>query len=289
VSPKPLHVEADFVAPWLVRALAKVKGDARVRLSVGRVNGSDWRQPGVMRVERASLLAPAVTVLAHPASHSPATEEALGLSTSVAAWQVADRHREPWRLRSAPLPPLRWGQPDAHRGWALVAREALPHRERIQQLARARDLQLHFLAARPSWKGTQGVCWATGPRGLGSLLGRVEVVFAPPGALAWDAQRAGAHVIDPAPADPARAELTTRRLANVVPPALVGDTAFWQRLVDDILMQEPSEPWGTLAWFEAAQAAPPRRSVPERWKRKLLKLRRDPRAFVADSRYALWR
>lgn len=285
---RPLHVEVGVMAPWVVRMLTQARRNDPVRLSVGRVNGSDWRKPGVLRLERASLVSPAVSVLAHPATHCPASE---ALGRSEAAWTAPDGRFEPWRLRAAPLPALHWGRPDPQRGWALVARTALRHREAIVAQAEALGLQLHVMGAAPRWRGTGAVCWGTGPRGLASLLGRVDVVFAPPGPLAWDALRAGARVIDPSPPGTSHARLAGHRLANVVPPALVGDAAFWRALMGDAREPEtPRAPWGTRAWFEAAQArlgkaSPSQRNRVERTKRKLMKLRRDPHAFFADSRY----
>src|SRR5690606_26811818 len=134
------------------------------------------------------------------------------------------------------------------------------------------------------------VRWAAGPKGVAGLLGKVAVVFAAPGPLAWDAERAGAVVVDPSPEGPerdSRHAWALQRLAHVVPYPLVHQSAFWSGLLADLRAGRTSA-WGTDAWAARARdlADDAETTLPslDRVQRKLRKLRRDPRGFLADAR-----
>jgi hypothetical protein len=127
------------------------------------------------------------------------------------------------------------------------------------------------------------VSWLPTPGIVASLLGRVQAVVTPPGALAWDAARAGVPVYPPLPAAGDLRALARQRLAATLPALLASDPDFLVALLTSLLEQSEPGPFGTAAWLRQAYATP-RGSPPEaRWRRKLLKLRRDPLAFWADS------
>lgn len=274
-------IEADFLAPWLFRLAA-----AGTRLRLRRLRDEAALLPGCLRLQRASLVGPAVTVVTHGMTSDVVTESDVLLGASSLAWW-GPREVESWRMRSGPLPKLCLGRPDARRGWALIDASMFPYMAGIDAFARENDMQLHVIGnAGPRIDGT--VRWVTGSQGLASLLGKMSIVFAAPGPLAWDAARAGILVADASPANAAREHCARRRLAHVVPYPLVDDLSFWSELLSQVRSGEPLAGWGTVAWTARAQREP--RSAGLSYatlaslERKLMKLRRDPHAFFAHSR-----
>jgi hypothetical protein len=136
------------------------------------------------------------------------------------------------------------------------------------------------MASDPVW-------WLPTRNVLLSLLGRVHAVVASQGPLAWDAARIGVPVIEPEPVRALPAAGVERRLACMVPGRLVDDDAFWLMIGSQLADGINSEEWGTSAWTLLARdsGAAVRGGFPAgTWQRKLLKLRRDPARFWADSK-----
>lgn len=244
---------------------------------------------GVLRIESASLVRPVLTVLwgdEQALEHSP-EDARVALSREIWADDAAP---EPWRVTAEPLPTRArvLGRPDRDRPWVLMAPSVRMTPAQAAALTGAEDCQLHFIGlAAPSGPG-RPVCWLPQRRAISALLGKVDAVIAPPGPLAWDAERAGVPVFQPPARDSLPTELMDRRLTRTVPATLVGDANFWRRVADGLLGGTGFE-WGTAAWVLHARArANEPRHPSHRFKlgsarRKLGKLRRDPAAFWADS------
>jgi hypothetical protein len=112
-------------------------------------------------------------------------------------------------------------------------------------------------------------------------------VVAPPGPLAWDAFRLGLAV------DSGGLPLDVDALADLLPPVLSLDADFWRRLVERFASQlgspSPVAPMLDAMAIRAARDSwpPPSASGKARsaMARKALKLIRDPRRFLVDSRW----
>ena len=63
MSSPAVRIEADFLAPWLVWLAAELARRDDLGVTVGPVRDSGPPPPGVLRIQRASLVGPAVTVL----------------------------------------------------------------------------------------------------------------------------------------------------------------------------------------------------------------------------------
>ncbi len=284
-------IESDFDAPWirnLVRRGVSYGWVFRRR----RGHGGDFERPapGTLSLRRASLIGEAVSVL-HSGSGGTADVCSVRLGRSIVAWQHPSEV-EAWSRLHRPLPIARWGRPDRSRPWVLVGPDAWAYRESVGAFATDAGLQLHTMGQR-GW-GRDAVVWWPTSRALGSLLGRVSIVVASPGPLAWDALRAGCEVVAPGPLDLHTERWARQRLAHLVPHPLSRSERFWDRLLHDCAAGVPSRPWGTSHWIREAidlNEAELRELTP-RWRRarqKLRKLRKDPVAFGLDSRWAFLR
>ena len=63
MSAPGLRIETDFVASWLLQLAAQLSYRHGLGLALGPIRGEGLPPPGVLRVQRASLVGPAVTVL----------------------------------------------------------------------------------------------------------------------------------------------------------------------------------------------------------------------------------
>jgi hypothetical protein len=274
-----------------LRAVERLLREPRLKARV-RVTRAPSHAPsaGVLRIESASVVRPVLTVLwgDEPISEAVPGDVRMALSREIWTDHAAP---EAWRITAAPLPDRGrlYGTPDPRRPWVLVAPGLRVSSTQVAELTRAHDAQLHFVGLASATRENGAVCWLPRRSVLSALLGNVEAVLAPPGPLAWDAERAGVPVFQVGAEPGVPAELVARRLTRTVPTALVADPRFWQRLATDVLGDAGSSQWGTVAWLLHAreQAKEHRReSHPFKLasaKRKLRKLRRDPAAFWADS------
>jgi hypothetical protein len=246
----------------------------------------------VLRIESGSRVEPILTLLYGQERHVDDEEQAraarLGLNAAVF---TAGRPGYEWSGRGNPLPARACvGAPDPSRPWVLVAPGVRVDERAVESLAGLHKPQLHFLGLPAYSRKLSSVWWLPSPGVVLSLLGRASSVLAPPGPLAWDAARLGVPVIDAEAKPRLSPSVVDRRLARVVPAALVSDGGFWRALVAQLAEPDDAAEWGTIAWL--LQAREERQRMPAglfgaaRLSRKLLKLRRDPRRFWADSAVA---
>lgn len=291
-----LIVELGALKPELLRIARFLGSDPRVEISTRRVRAPHALPQGrVLRLEAASCVAPLVSVLwgEEPlGSRSSAREVAdAALGVSRACW-VTTHEPELWYRTSRPLPErARLGAPAKDRPWVLVAPQLRVDAPALSELTGLHQAQPHFLRLTRAARQQRGVAWLPTRSVLASLLGHVDAVVAASGPLAWDALRAGTPVFAPVTDAGASAEASRQRLARIVPAQLVGSREFWRSLVSQLLDGSFASEWGTGAWLLQARSRTARKANPSPWEhaqRRLLKLRRDPEAFWADSKLIRW-
>jgi hypothetical protein len=294
VTRQALTLELGGVDAPLLRAALLLHRDPRLRVKL-RLVASPTRLPasGVLRIELGSSVHPLVTVLwgDEPADPSTAGQsEQAALGASAACWSTANRH-ESWYRIARSLPDwTRIGKPAARQPWVLLAPGAGVDAEQVKRLTGLPNAQLHFLSPFGATPARGDVIWWGTRDVLESLLGHVDAVVAPNGPLAWDAQRIGTPVFDPGTSAGVPLNLGLLRLARLVPQELVADAEFWRVLASGLLHGFAASDWGTLPWLRLARARSLKQmanpAVSQRIRRKLLKLRRDPLGFWADSKLA---
>lgn len=277
-----VEVQKNSVGSWRAARFLRTCPDLRVRIvSVG----ADAPIPAhhVLRIESATAMDAAVTLLwrSRTAADEPSAA-ALGLSPYVLA-HYAKLYE--WSAPAHPLSRLAClGTPSPDRPWLLVARSAAAALD-SPGFPALEGAQVHYWGIPKTYRPGQVAWWPTSSILL-SLLGHVDAVVAPLGPLCWDAQRLGVPVLEPRSSSEAAMKLARRRLACVVPAALVGQQAFWRSLGRQLAETTAESAWGTDVWVLRsrhcrAQAAAELGGAA--WQQKLLKLRRDPRRFWADS------
>lgn len=284
----PVTVEVAGLTPASVLGVAALRYHPLLNVRVAsRKSASPLPRGRTLRVEPASRIEPMVTLLW--GGHAPSEDEAqraarVGLSSAV--FGSGPRGYE-WSRAGRPLTGVpRVGLPDPKRPWVLVAPHARMEHAAVVAATGLTDPQLHYLGA-PDTLDAGSVWWFPTPSTLLSLMGRVHAVVASQGPLAWDAIRLGVPVVEPHPVSALPAVSVERRLACTVPARLATSREFWDRIGRQLAEGIERDDWGTLAWTlrarrERAHNAGPLAKVA--WHRKLLKLKRDPAAFWADSK-----
>ena len=302
MSRVPLVVEISWPSRAVLRALGYLARDTRLRVSVRRVKAPQaLPEPGVLRIEPASLLFPALSLAwgdLGDAGKIPA--ECMDIQTALSAlvWESRGSGWGPgpgeiddlWIQTAGPLPRYaRFGTPDPERPWVLLAsnRRSSTEERSLIELAGLEDAQLHqFLATSHASLAPDHVVWLPLRRTAVALLGHVDAVLGAPGPLTWDATRLGVRVIHRRTSTELAA-LVSMKLRSVVPPRLVEHAEFWKGLATDLVRGQAGDTWGTLAWVREARALTDseqrKNSAISRLRRKVLKLQRDPRAFFLDS------
>jgi hypothetical protein len=283
VTRQALTVELTVWTPAVGRAVAYLMQDRRLALSFRVVRkGLKFPEGRVLRIERGSLVRPVLTVLWGRDELAGSVQRDIALALNPVVWSDHSEV-EHWRLLGRPLPDHRClGTPDPSRPWVLVAPGIRANPRAIETATGLHDPQLHFLGA-GQVLSRGAVRWLATRNTVASLLGHADAVFTPEGPLAWDAARAGVPVAISPGRHSVPAELAQRRLSRTVPALLSGDRTFWVTLATSLLEGDALAPWGTADWLRQAHERRPAIPSQPRWKLKLLKLRRDPRAFWADS------
>jgi hypothetical protein len=279
--PVTLELSSPNVLP--MKVLARILLDRRLRVSVRAIREHDTvPQRGVLRVLPASFIEPALSLLwGDDGSRYDARDHELGLSPAVwtSGW---DR----W-LYQADTPRALRGIPDYSKPWALVGPSVPGSVDSVRTRVAIPGAQLHFLSA--TRRGPDdSVVWLPTPRAARFLLSRVEAVLARPGAMAFDAERAGLPVLVEAPSGPNTEQVWASAACNVVPAALLHDPTFWSSVADRLAGAGPASGWGTRAWVLQSRDTVRSPSGLTRWARKLEKWRRDPVSFWRDSRIFRW-
>lgn len=274
----------------------------RAELPLISVDQGSWIRPCVMV---------SADIAARPGSEARAAEiEATRLALTPVAWED-DTHTEIWRELHAPMPEgPEEGIADIARPWALVDPQCLQPADRLQYASQiaASNPQWQFHAASDAHPLGAGIVrWRCKREVMTALLGKVQAVVTEPGPLCYDAWRLGKPVFtwqyarsnslddgDSALALPA----VDARLAGTVPPGLAADPGFWSGLAARAIeAREKGEPLGPLLRAEGIHRLrgrqlenlyrPPAPLALAR--RRVLKLVRDPRKFLEDSRFPLLR
>ncbi len=272
------------MSPPIVKAASFLLRDSRLSCSVRFVRRPETAPSAdVLRLEPGSMVRPLISVLWGGDSLAEPTHRSIGLTRAI--W-FEGRSSADWQSPGELLTRRSfYGTPDRERPWVLVAPGLRVESTDLEHATGLSNPQLHLLRPRQAARHRQAVYWWPSGKVLASLLGRVDAVVAPNGPLAWDAQRVGAPYFEPAAGEGVPAELANRRLARLVPETLVGDGAFWDGLVAQLLDESWVTQWGTKHWLLLARDRAPVRPGGLRIRRKLRKLRRDPAAFVQDSKW----
>lgn len=301
--PRRIRIGASGVARPVLRAIRGAAAAEGVRIQVLRGPVQHPEEAVALVVQPASLVSVAVSVHCPGILPPPLSEPAIALAlTEIVHW--SDSCKETWRALSTPLPKPRSGRMAWERPWALVDRALVTRRAqangrsmghewndpRVAEVLRGPPaLQLHCVGrslAPPDW-----VTWPDRKELVASLLGKVHVVLAPPGPLAWDATRSGLRVLRPV--SPSKRELGEERirLAHTLPAALAVSEAHWREILSNLLAERFDEDhWGTMQWCRQAicsaeSSTRVRHGSPiGRVRRRLLKLQRDPEAFFRESK-----
>lgn len=269
----PLRVDLTSHHPVVLLAAAELARAWRL-VTTGLIHITSTRADVTLGL--GSVIRPSVIVqLPSPFAGEPARRAHLLALTSV-AWSGLTE-REPWRDVSAPLGPWpRLGVAIPDRDWALSLHPA-----------RRPGAQVHVLSNLPTRMHGDGVWWPKLPAIAAALLGHASLVLGRSSPLVLDAVRAGV----PAP----ELAITGASLAGLVPPALLSEHDLWNTVAEQARALRgslhPPEPLLTPAWVDRARERARRaRANPSTWarqRRKLAKLRRDPKAFFRDSRISL--
>jgi len=211
------------------------------------------------------------------------------LALTTAAWDSLEGS-EAWRALSAPLTAIpRLGRPDWSRPWVAMLAGA---RHDAELAAGSSQLQVVG-----GWFPPPGdaVWWPGSPAAVAAVLGRVDCVLGDTDPLVYDAIRVGVPLLS----DPAAAadipQSSSGGLAGLIPPSLLSDSLIWRHVVHTARAVHETgcapSPLMTPEWVRLGRdrirerlAAPP--SSWERLQRRHDKLRRDPKSFFADSRFA---
>jgi hypothetical protein len=290
VKVAPLEIEVSPRNVGALRAAWSLRSNPCLNVSLRSIDTPQELPRGrVLRIESGSRVEPMLTLL-YGAERQVDDDEhqraaLLGLNAAVF---TAGRPGYEWSGRGRPLPARACvGVPDPRRPWVLVAPGVRVDERALERLAALDNPQLHFLGPAAYSRKFSAVWWLPSPRVVLSLLGRVGSVLAPPGPLAWDAERLGVPVIDAGSAPWVSARVVERRLAHVVPAALVSEPGFWKSLGSQLAQPDVADAWGTAAWLLRAREGrlrpPAGLFSAAHLKRKLLKLQRDPSRFWADS------
>ena len=286
MSTRPLVLELGALSPALVRCAWWLARDPRVSWTVrAPSSGAEPLARDVLRLESGSTLAPLLTVLWGEEGAPDVDGQAL-LGLNPAVW-LESSPNERWRRSAAPLlSGLRHGKPARDRPWVLVAPGIDAAAGEVERRTGLRDPQLHYLLPRTAPSPGSCVGWLPTRSTLASLFGRLDAVVAPPGPLAWDAARSGVPCFELDPSSGPTSRLAERRLAHVVPEQLGAAGWFWRGLIGELLDGTCRARWGTGHWLRLARAHAARAEAGPLlgFQRKLLKLRRDPAKFVADSK-----
>jgi hypothetical protein len=286
----PITVQLSQLNPAGLRAVSALRAHPRLQVRIAAPRGANVDPRGrVLRIEPGSRLEPVLTLLwgARPPVEADILqrEARLGLSSAILGRGPSGYE---WSGRTRPLPErVCVGSPDPNRPWVLVAPHARVDCTAVAAASGLMDPQLHYLKPRPDSTASEPVWWLPTRNVLLSLLGRVHAVVASQGPLAWDAARIGVPVIEPEPVRALPAAGVERRLACMVPGSLVDDEAFWSMIGSQLVDGIKSEEWGTTAWTLLARdgvGALAGGFAAGKWQRKLLKLKRDPARFWADSK-----
>lgn len=242
-----------------------------------------------IRLGLGSVVRPSVTVRFAAPYRPAAVEAAVRLALTSAAWD-AFGDVEVWRDLSAPLAPIpRWGRPDWSRPW-VVALGGGPGCLAQPSLAGG---QLHVIGGwRPPPR--DAVWWPSWPGAAAAVLGRAAWVVGDHDPLTFDALRAQIPVGGPDEGASGGFSLRDDALAGLVPPSLLAEPRLWRHVATMARELQTTgnlpAPLMTPAWVGLGRqrirdqlAAPP--NGWERLRRRHDKLRRDPRAFLADSRF----
>ncbi len=286
----PITVQVSQLNHAAFRAASALRSHPRLQVSFAPGRGAHVDPRGrVLRIEPGSRLEPVLTLLwgAHPPLEADALQREVRLGLSAAILGRGPLGYE-WSGRAQPLPDRACiGSPDPGRPWVLVAPHARIDSASIAAVTGLSDPQLHYLKPRPDSTASAPVWWLPTRNVLLSLLGRVHAVVASQGPLAWDAARIGVPVIEPEPVRALPAAGVERRLSCMVPGRLAEDNTFWYAIGNQLADGIRPEDWGTTAWTLQARDSFPASQWPlaaSAWQRKLLKLRRDPSGFWADSK-----
>jgi hypothetical protein len=287
---QPVTVQVSPLSPASLRAASALRAHPRLRVQIAPSRFASVDPRGrVLRIEPGSRLEPVLTLLwgAHrPVEPEMLRREArLGLSAAILSGGPSGYE---WSGRARPLPSRACiGTPDPERPWVLVAPHAQVDGATVAAATGLTDPQLHYLTPRQISMESSPVCWLPTRSVLLSLLGRVHAVVASQGPLAWDAARIGVPVIEPEPVRALPAARVERRLSCMMPSRLLDDDGFWKSIGDQLAFGVEPDDWGTTAWTLRARDTLPSRPgqlMAGTWQRKLLKLKRDPAAFWADSK-----
>ncbi len=278
----------------------------RVTRRAARALARAWRQAGGGRIRMArpdrhnsgpriklglgSLVRPSVVVQFDVPYQSEMAAAADRLALTTAAWDSLGDF-EAWRALSAPLATIpRLGRPDWSRPWVAT----LGGGGRRAEQAAAGLAQLQVIGGwRPPSLGA--VWWPSWPGAVAAVLGRAAYVLGENDPFVYDAIRAGV------PLGPTQGSAVDTppdlggALAGLVPPSLLGEPRLWWHVAQTArAVHETGRaplPLMTPEWVRLGRdrireqlAAPP--SGWERLQRRHDKLRRDPRRFFADSRFA---
>jgi hypothetical protein len=285
----PITIQVSPLNPAALRAATALHAHPGLDVTIAPGRRANVEPRGhVLAIEPGSRLEPVLALLwgAHRSLDVEMLrrEARLGLSAAILGSGPSGYE---WSGRARPLPKRAcMGIPDPRRPWVLVAPHARVDSAMVSARTGLSDPQLHFLGPRRDLTASSPVWWLPTRSVLLSLLGRVHAVVASQGPLAWDAARIGVPVIEPEPVRALPAAGVERRLASLVPGMLVHDDAFWAAIGSQLAEGINPAAWGTTAWTLRARhsAVPPSPLSTSTWQRKLLKFRRDPARFWADSR-----
>ncbi len=275
-----------------------------------------------LRIHLASKIRDLVSVTSRDSDKQAAgMKRATALGLSALAWD-GDDGWEAWENLGAPLlaTPIA-GSPDYEKRWLLVdggfheCGPAEPGHQGRETVLDEVTWQVHYLGEKKDAKrgGVDCVVWKDAPLTNGQLLGKANaVVGGVDSPLAWDAWRAGIDVLSPssptAISSRNRAYVTLEpprphpRLVHLVPQEQTGHWEFWKNMVST--WNGAEDPVQAIAGYTlygqveaGAEPGYPEDSDDPRpeptffnlLKRRLKKMKRDPKAFCEDSKYRLLR